>query len=31
LVNTRPDISFVVQFLSQFIQDPSKHHHQVVQ
>jgi len=24
LVNTRPDISFVVQFLSQFVQAPSR-------
>ena len=31
LVNTRPDISFSVQFLSQFVQAPSKLHHQAVQ
>jgi len=31
LVHTRPDISFFVQFLSQFVQVPSRLHHQVVQ
>jgi len=31
LVNTRPDISFVVQFLSQFVQAPAKSHHQAIQ
>jgi len=31
LVNTRPNISFIVQLLSQFVQAPSKYHHQVVQ
>ena len=31
LVNTRPDISLAVQFLSQFVQAPSMYHHQVVQ
>ena len=28
LVHTRPDISFSVQFLSQFVQAPTKLHHQ---
>jgi len=31
LVNTRPDISFSIQFLSQFVQAPSKLHYQAVQ
>jgi len=31
LVNTRPDISFVVQCLSQFVQAPTKQHHQAAQ
>jgi len=31
LVNTIPDISFFVQFLSQFVQAPSKFHHQAIQ
>jgi len=31
LVNTRPDISFIVQCLSQFVQAPTKQHHQAAQ
>jgi len=31
LVNTRPDISFFVQFLNQFVQAPTKAHHQAAQ
>ena len=31
LVNTRPDICFAVQHLSQFVQKPTIHHHRVVQ
>ena len=31
LTNTCPDISYVVHLLSQFLQEPTVHHHQVVQ
>ena len=30
LTNTRPDINFAVQFLSQFVQSPNMYHHQAV-
>ena len=31
LINTRPDISFFVHFLSQFVEAPTKAHHQAAQ
>ena len=30
LTTTRPDINFTLQFLSQFVQSPNIHHHQVI-